>query len=167
MRPLLSRLGWVDRVDGVVISCEVGAEKPDPRIFDAALGALGPGLRAQETVVIGDEPENDREGGRRWGGEGWLWGEDVKARLAQCVFDFSRTLPTLPFRVDARASQLFLCVGGFHWGHYRIISGITCSRIGASPSAPFPSLPPLMVISRPFPRWRSVCCGNSDGALAS
>jgi putative hydrolase of the HAD superfamily len=43
----------------------VGAEKPDPAIFRAALEGLG--ATAEETVVIGDSLRRDREGARRMG----------------------------------------------------------------------------------------------------
>jgi FMN hydrolase / 5-amino-6-(5-phospho-D-ribitylamino)uracil phosphatase len=43
----------------------VGAKKPDPAIFRAALGALG--ATAETTLYIGDSLRRDGEGARRMG----------------------------------------------------------------------------------------------------
>jgi len=40
-RPLLAARGLIDMADAVVLSCEVGAGKPDKSIFDHAIRALG------------------------------------------------------------------------------------------------------------------------------
>jgi putative hydrolase of the HAD superfamily len=40
-RPVVDRLGLEDEVDAVVLSCEVGAVKPDPAIYRTALDRLG------------------------------------------------------------------------------------------------------------------------------
>jgi putative hydrolase of the HAD superfamily len=55
--PILGHLGIRDFFQSVVISSEVGADKPDRRIFDAAFAALG--VAAEETVHVGDHPEQD------------------------------------------------------------------------------------------------------------
>lgn len=47
--------------DAVVISSEVGADKPDPRIFEHALRALR--VRPDEAMHVGDDPKRD------WGAE--------------------------------------------------------------------------------------------------
>ncbi len=44
-------------VDEYVLSFEVGAAKPDPRIFEVALSRLG--VTAQDTLMVGDSQEND------------------------------------------------------------------------------------------------------------
>ena len=49
----------------VIDSHCVGAEKPDPAIFRAALDPLG--ARAETTVLVGDSLARDREGARRTG----------------------------------------------------------------------------------------------------
>ncbi len=49
----------------VVISSEVGAEKPDPRIFARALAALG--LAEGEVLHVGDDPVRDILGAQRAG----------------------------------------------------------------------------------------------------
>lgn len=43
--------------DEVVLSFEVGAAKPDPRIFEAALAQLG--VDPAEALMVGDSEEND------------------------------------------------------------------------------------------------------------
>jgi putative hydrolase of the HAD superfamily len=59
-RDKLQTLGIVDLFDAIVISEELGAKKPDPRIFRAALERLN--LAAAECVFIGDNPEKDVRG---------------------------------------------------------------------------------------------------------
>jgi len=44
------------RFDAVIISCEVGLSKPDPRIFRLCLDRLG--LRAGETLFVDDRADN-------------------------------------------------------------------------------------------------------------
>ncbi len=60
----------------------VGAEKPDPAIFRAALGAIC--APPETTVFIGDSLRRDREGARR-AGTGFIWiaPQDVQAAEAQ------------------------------------------------------------------------------------
>ncbi|GAA3827011.1 HAD-IA family hydrolase [Nocardioides panacisoli] len=52
-RPLLIALGLADLVDELVLSCEVGAAKPEPAIYRTALDALG--VQASETVFVDDQ----------------------------------------------------------------------------------------------------------------
>jgi HAD superfamily hydrolase (TIGR01509 family) len=61
---VVSNIAWDIRavlaaaeVDEYVLSFEVGAAKPDPRIFTSALARLG--VRADEALMIGDSEEND------------------------------------------------------------------------------------------------------------
>ena len=53
IRPVLTAA----QVDEFVLSFEVGAAKPDTRIFTTALERLG--VRADQTLMIGDSEEND------------------------------------------------------------------------------------------------------------
>ncbi len=55
--PVLEHLGIRRRFDTILISSELGVDKPDGRIFDAALAALG--VAPRETVHAGDDPEQD------------------------------------------------------------------------------------------------------------
>jgi len=54
-RPMLQRLGLADLVDEMVLSCEVGAAKPDPGIFTTALERLG--VRAKDTLFVDDQQD--------------------------------------------------------------------------------------------------------------
>jgi putative hydrolase of the HAD superfamily len=66
----------------------VGAEKPDPAIFRAALDGLG--ATAEETMVIGDSLRRDREGARRMGMRFiWVASPDVQGEQSgqQAVAD--------------------------------------------------------------------------------
>ena len=53
----MKRLGIFDYIDTYTISEEVGAAKPDPRIFHVALERAG--VYADESVFIGDSWSND------------------------------------------------------------------------------------------------------------
>ncbi len=65
-------------------SCRVGAEKPDPAIFRAALEALD--SAPERTVYIGDSLRRDCEGARRAGmGFIWIAPEGVQAAAAQAI----------------------------------------------------------------------------------
>jgi epoxide hydrolase-like predicted phosphatase len=55
---------FIEYFDGVIISCEVGIMKPDPRIYRLAAESLG--VRAEEALFIDDFIENV-EGARRAG----------------------------------------------------------------------------------------------------
>ncbi len=57
---VLSRCGLGDAVDGVVTSAGVGASKPDPAIFEAALRIAG--CSAREALHVGDTPAEDAAG---------------------------------------------------------------------------------------------------------
>lgn len=55
--PKVEALGLGELVDAVVISEAVGVSKPDRRIFDFALSALG--VRPGDAWFVGDNPLND------------------------------------------------------------------------------------------------------------
>lgn len=61
VRPAFVALGVAGDVDEFVLSYEVGAVKPDPAIFEAALGRLG--VEPGRAVMVGDSDEAD--GGAR------------------------------------------------------------------------------------------------------
>ena len=61
----ISALGFDGLFDAVVTSEEAGAEKPAARIFEIALEQAG--ARAEETVMIGDDPETDIAGAAAFG----------------------------------------------------------------------------------------------------
>lgn len=57
IRPAFADLGVEHLVDAFVLSFEVGAIKPDPKIFEHALAALG--SEPERTLMIGDSEEAD------------------------------------------------------------------------------------------------------------
>lgn len=60
IRPILRGHGFHGLARSPTLSYELGVIKPDPRIFEAALAALG--SEASETLMVGDHPEVDRGG---------------------------------------------------------------------------------------------------------
>ena len=62
IRSLMQRLGLIDKLDFVLDSGEEGVEKPDPRIFQIALGRAG--ARPEEAAYIGDLYSIDVRGAR-------------------------------------------------------------------------------------------------------
>lgn len=77
LRPILAALGVLDRVDVAIISGEVGIEKPDPRIFHAACGALS--VAPAQALHLGDSLRADVEGARGAGLSAWHFGRDVES----------------------------------------------------------------------------------------
>lgn len=62
---ILAHLGIAELFEHVVVSSAVGAEKPSPHIFQAALAQFG--VQPQEARHIGDEAEADWQGATRAG----------------------------------------------------------------------------------------------------
>jgi putative hydrolase of the HAD superfamily len=62
---VLERTGLAGLLDGVVSSAAAGAEKPDARLFEAALELAG--AEALEALHVGDRPDKDVEGARALG----------------------------------------------------------------------------------------------------
>jgi putative hydrolase of the HAD superfamily len=71
---VLERCGLAEHLDGVVTSAEVGANKPNPAIFERALDIAG--CTADETVHVGDSPVEDIEGARAAGIRAFLLARD-------------------------------------------------------------------------------------------
>jgi putative hydrolase of the HAD superfamily len=81
----------------MIDSQKLGAEKPDPAIFQAALDALS--ARAETTLMVGDSLRRDREGARRMGMEFvWIAPAEVQAE--------TRTREQLDHPVIARLGEL-------------------------------------------------------------
>ena len=59
----LGPTGILELVDGVVTSAEVGAAKPDPRVFERALAVAG--VEPGDALHVGDKVDNDVEGAAR------------------------------------------------------------------------------------------------------
>jgi putative hydrolase of the HAD superfamily len=62
---VVEELGLRRFFDAVLVSSEVGWAKPSPRIYAAALAALGVG--PQEALMVGDRPREDVEGAQAAG----------------------------------------------------------------------------------------------------
>ena len=62
--------GILELVDGVVTSAEVGAGKPDPRVFERALQVAG--VEPADALHVGDKVDNDVEGAAAAGVRGVL-----------------------------------------------------------------------------------------------
>ncbi|MHB1130774.1 MAG: HAD family hydrolase [Chloroflexota bacterium] len=55
--PMCAELGVADRFDFLLSSCTIGFEKPDPRIFEAALRQAG--VQPAEAMHVGDQFKSD------------------------------------------------------------------------------------------------------------
>lgn len=81
----LHHSGLLPYIDHVIISEEVGAEKPLPAIFEAAL------CRAQVTdkrtaVMVGDSPDSDIKGARDYGIDSCLYDPHDRYADVDCTF---------------------------------------------------------------------------------
>jgi HAD superfamily hydrolase (TIGR01509 family) len=65
VRRALERRGMMGYIHHVAVSADLGPCKPDPAIFWGTMHALE--AKAEECVVVGDQPETDIEGARRAG----------------------------------------------------------------------------------------------------
>ncbi len=70
LRGILDAHALSIQFDTIVVSCEVGSEKPAPAIFDRALRALD--LAPGQAVHVGDDLVSDYEGSCRAGMRGVL-----------------------------------------------------------------------------------------------
>jgi putative hydrolase of the HAD superfamily len=70
LRPLLQEIGLARWFDSLTISCEVGAEKPDSKIFQAALHVAK--VNPDEALHIGDSLNEDVRGAEAAGMRGVL-----------------------------------------------------------------------------------------------
>ncbi|KAL5981119.1 hypothetical protein ACLOJK_029039 [Asimina triloba] len=75
LRKLLKDLNVADLFDAIIVSAEVGFEKPAPEIFKAALDQIG--VVAEKAVHVGDDEKADKMGANAVGIDCWLWGSDV------------------------------------------------------------------------------------------
>jgi REG-2-like HAD superfamily hydrolase len=76
LRMILDDLGVTPLVDALLVSAEIGVDKPDRRAFTAV--CTGFGVKANELLHLGDDAEVDVEGARAAGCHGWLFGTDVR-----------------------------------------------------------------------------------------
>lgn len=76
LRKLLRDLNVIDMFDAVIVSSEVGYEKPDSKIFETALNQIN--VEAATAVHVGDDEKADKLGANAVGINCWLWGTEVK-----------------------------------------------------------------------------------------
>ena len=98
--PLLRGLGLAAAFDAVVLSSRVGTVKPDPRIFEAALRALG--VPARSVLHVGDSPREDEAGARAAGLHAVLLDRDGRHPGVSPDARITSLLELLP-RLDGRA----------------------------------------------------------------
>ena len=89
LRPLLEDLGAAGWFHALVISGEVGLEKPDPAIFVRACEMLG--LSPEQLVHVGDSAVDDVAGARAAGCAALRFGGDVSS--------FTELLTSVPWSV--------------------------------------------------------------------
>jgi putative hydrolase of the HAD superfamily len=94
---VLAEAGLGPLLDAVVSSAEVGAAKPAPAVFEAAIAAAGVG--PGEALHVGDSIANDVEGARAAGIEAVLLARDAaELRAGVATIGSLRELPSLVFR---------------------------------------------------------------------
>jgi putative hydrolase of the HAD superfamily len=86
--PVLEHLGVRRYFQTIIISSELGVDKPDTRIFAAALAALG--AKPAETVHAGDDPEQDWRAAEAAGLH--VYKVDRPARTLDGLPDFAQAL---------------------------------------------------------------------------
>ncbi|MBI4051239.1 MAG: HAD family hydrolase [Elusimicrobia bacterium] len=80
MPSILKGEGLLDLFDVVADSTQVGAVKPDPKIFHYALSSLG--LAADQALMVGDSLERDMRGAEAAGmPHAWLYGDRFEQKL--------------------------------------------------------------------------------------
>ena len=77
LRDYISRSGFVDAFDTLIVSAEVGLMKPDPRIYDLALSRLE--AQAPQSALVDDTPVNV-EAANALGMHGILFESTVQVR---------------------------------------------------------------------------------------
>lgn len=96
---ILEGLELRELFDVVLLSCDVGAEKPDPAIYaEAARRAAA--LTAATPSMIGDEPEADGFGARGAG-----WSQCLVLREGAVAPEGLRGAPSLPLAMQALLSE--------------------------------------------------------------
>lgn len=75
LRPLMRVLNCYDWFDTIIVSAEVGLEKPNPEIFMTACKELG--VKPEQVLHVGDDETNDIVGASAAGCDSLLWGVEV------------------------------------------------------------------------------------------
>src|ERR1700751_5137636 len=72
LREILKHVGVLDLFEQIVVSSQVGVEKPSPRIFEEALRRFA--VEPAELLHVGDEEKADGEGARALGIQAFILG---------------------------------------------------------------------------------------------
>ena len=72
LREILKHVGVLDLFEQIIVSSQVGAEKPSPRIFEEALRRFA--VAPAELLHVGDEEKADGEGARALGMQAFILG---------------------------------------------------------------------------------------------
>jgi len=86
----LARLGIEHLFRAVIVSSEVGASKPSPRIFDAAFEQLGNPPKST-VLMVGDSLTSDIAGGRAYGIDTCWYNPDRRLRREGDTFTYEIT----------------------------------------------------------------------------
>ena len=92
-QPKIDCLRIADYFDSILISEVEGVRKPEPEIFRRSLQALG--VSAEESVMVGDNPEADIRGAKSFGMKA-IWKRDAywePPRVVDAVIDHLDELP--------------------------------------------------------------------------
>jgi len=83
-RNIVTSTGLKEYFDAIVVSGELGIEKPDRRIFKAALNVLG--VKAENAVMVGNRVDTDIVGANRLGMVSvWFkWNDHYPASIDAC-----------------------------------------------------------------------------------
>ena len=92
---VVAELGLTPFFDAVIVSSETGWAKPSPRIYAAALGALG--VEPGEALMVGDRPQEDVAGATAAGP-----GAALRSARARTRAGFVRDLRQVPRRLPVR-----------------------------------------------------------------
>jgi HAD superfamily hydrolase (TIGR01509 family) len=91
-------------------SADVGCVKPDPRIFQAALDALG--ARTEDAIFVGDSPGRDMAGARALGMQHILLRPNLEGDGFECCCPGDRVIARLEDLAEALSSSLGTQPGG-------------------------------------------------------
>lgn len=86
LRRILSDLDLLNAFEAVILSCEMGASKPDPKIFEAAASHVG--IAAPKILHVGDDPICDWQGAEESGFQVFRVGKG-QARLGELLRELS------------------------------------------------------------------------------
>ncbi|KAH7422011.1 hypothetical protein KP509_13G086100 [Ceratopteris richardii] len=75
LRPVMKVLNCYEWFDSIIVSAEVGSEKPNPEIFLTACRELD--VKPVEVLHVGDDKTNDLVGASAAGCDSLLWGVEV------------------------------------------------------------------------------------------